>query len=274
MDRRASAILGFQITFLTFAVVMLNAPLDKYVLSEWQWALDLELPVGRMMMFVVAAMLMLALAPIRRLCAMLLAVPIAQGTRREVLIGIGLVLLVDFAVLGGLALWNWTVGGEPRLARVMGAQSGDAEAMHQATSTHGIVFFALFATTLGPIIEELVFRGMLYPAWRDAWGWILGSVGTAVVFGLFHGTFWPQFLGSFVFVCVLRKTGSLRAAIYVHAAGNFLLWYPMLGQFMLPAVRSTGELHLWTFHLVCLAGAVLLLPWYVWSARDSRLPAE
>jgi len=274
MDRHACAIRGFQVAFLAFALVLLNAPADKYVFSQWQWARDLELPVGRMMMFVTAAVLILLIDPLRRHCAMLLSARVATGTRREVVIGIGLVLLIDFAAFGGFALWNWLVGGEPRLARVMGQQQAHADEMSRALSTYGIVYFALFATTLGPIIEELLFRGMLYPAWRDAWGWVFGSLATAAVFGAFHGTFWPQFLGSLVFVCVLRKTNSLRGAIYVHAAGNLLLWYPVMGQFMLPGGLSTGELHLWTFHLVCLAGVLVLLPWYMWTARDARLPTR
>jgi membrane protease YdiL (CAAX protease family) len=77
-----------------------------------------------------------------------------------------------------------------------------------------------------------------------------------------------------VLVCVLRRTGSLRGPIYVHASFNLLCWYPLLGQFLLPSERSTGELHLWTLHLVCLGLTAILLPWYMWSARDSRLPAS
>jgi membrane protease YdiL (CAAX protease family) len=273
-DRRACAILGFQIVFLTFAVVLLTAPVDKYVLGRWQWAQDLGLPLERLMIFVIIAFPLIAIDPLRRRCASLLAVPITAQRHREIAIGIALVLLVDFGCAGGFALWNWLVGGEAALVRAMGAESKHAANMDASLSTHGIVFFLIFAATIGPIIEELVFRGMLYPTWRDAWGWVAGAVATSIAFGLFHGLFWPQLLGSLVFVCVLRKTGSLRGAIYVHAASNFLLWYPALGQFLLPSERSTGELHLWTLHLACLALIVALLPWYMWSARDACLPRE
>ena len=274
MDRRASAILGFQIAFLIFAVVLLMAPADKYVFARWQWATDLDLPLGRVMIFAIAAFLLIAINPLRRRCASLLADPIAAGRHREIAIGIALMLLVAFASAGGFALWHWSLGGEAALVRAMGSHNTHAADMDASLSTHGIVFFLIFAATIGPIIEELVFRGMLYPAWRDAWGWVAGSIATSITFGLFHGIFWPQLFGGLVFVCVLRKTGSLRGAIYVHAAHNFLLWYPALGQFLLPAERSTGELHLWTPHLVCLAVLVVALPWYMGSARDARLPRE
>jgi membrane protease YdiL (CAAX protease family) len=274
MDRRSSAILGFQIAFLTFAVVLLTAPADKYVFSQWQWARDLDLPIGRMMVLVVAAFFLISIDPLRRRCASLLAAPIAGGRHREIVYGIVLVLLVDFASAGGFALWHWSTGGEPRLARVMGAQDSHASSMDAALSTQGIVFFLIFAATIGPIIEEIVFRGLLYPAWKDAWGWLIGAFATSIVFGLFHGIFWPQLLGGLVFVCVLRKTRSLRASIYVHSASNFLMWYPVMGQFLFPLGRSTGELHLWSINLACLAICAVALPWYLWSARDARLPAE
>jgi len=274
MDRRASAILGFQVAFLTFAVVLLAAPVDIYVLRKWQWASGLELPLGRLMIFLIAAFILVAINPLRRRCASLLAERIASGRHREIAVGTALILLADFACAGAFALSHWLAGGEHALVRALGGESTHAAAMDNALSVQGIVFFLIFAATIGPIIEELVFRGLLYPAWRDAWGWVAGAIATSIVFGLFHGIFWPQFFGGLVFVCVLRKTVSLRGAIYVHAAHNFLLWYPALGQFLLPSERSTGELHLWTPHLVCLALFVVLLPWYLWSARDARLPRE
>jgi membrane protease YdiL (CAAX protease family) len=270
MDRRASAILGFQIAFLVFAVVLLTAPADKYVFAKWQWASDLALPLGRLMIFAIAAFLLVAIDPLRRRCAWLLHAPVSPGRHREIAIGIALMLLADFGAAGGFALSSWLVGGEHALVRAMSSETTHVAHMDASLSTPGIVFL-IFAATLGPIIEELVFRGMLYPAWRDAWGWVWGAIATSTIFGLFHGLFWPQLLGSLVFVGVFRKTGSLRGAIYVHAASNFLLWYPVLGQFLLPAERSTGELHLWTPHLVCLALLMVLLPWYMWSARDARL---
>ena len=78
MDRRA-AILGFQIAFLAFAVVLLNAPLEKYVYSQWQWARDLEFDLGRALMVISAGVLLIAIAPLRRRCSDLLAPRIPRG---------------------------------------------------------------------------------------------------------------------------------------------------------------------------------------------------
>lgn len=271
-EQRASAVHGFQIAFLAFAAVFLAAPLDKYVASRWEWARDLDLPLGRPLIFVIAAAVLLLVGPLRRRCAALLQPRITPGTRHQVAVALVILLIADLGVFGGFALWHWSVGGEPALARAMGEQASHAAQMEAALSTHGIVMFVFIGACIGPIVEELFFRGMLFPTWQRAWGWIAASFATAIVFGLFHGAFWPQLLASLIFVCLLRKTGALRACIYMHGASNLLLWYPFLGQFMLPAGRSTGELHLWTPHLVCLALTAVALPWYMWSARDARLP--
>ena len=269
-DRRAYAVLGFQIAFLAFATVFLMAPADRFFFSRWQWARDLELPLGRPMIFVVAAILLAAIPALRRRCSAMLADPVRPGTRRHIPVGVLLNLITAAGALGAFALWHWCVGGEPALARAMGERASHALEMEAALSTSSLVMFVFFGAAIAPVIEELVFRGMLYNAWTQAWGWVWGALGSALVFGLFHGAVLPQFFSGLVLVCVVRRTGSLRGSIYTHAIFNLLLWYPFLGQLILPSGRSTGEIHLWWPHLLCLALTLILLPWYMWSARDSR----
>ena len=268
--RRAYAVLGFQIAFLAFAAVLLAAPADKFIFSHWQWARDLELPLGRPMIFVIAAILLAAIRPLRQQCAAMLAVPTQPGVGREIALGILMNFIASVGAIGAFALWVWSVGGEPALARSMGERASHAVEMERALSTSSVVMFVFFGAAIVPVIEELVFRGMLYSAWKQAWGWVWGALGSALVFGLFHGAVLPQFLAGLVLVCVVRRTGSLRGSIYTHAAFNLLLWYPLLGQFTLPAGRSTGEIRLWWPHFICLALTLILLPWYMGSARDSR----
>jgi membrane protease YdiL (CAAX protease family) len=134
--------------------------------------------------------------------------------------------------------------------------------------------FVFIAGMVAPIVEELAFRGLLYRAWFPAWGWIGAALASSLVFGLFHGTVWPQFVAGIVYVIAMRRSGSLRTSIYAHALHNLVLWYPLLGQLLLPAGRSTGELHVWTAHLVCLVATAVILPWYMWTARDARLPRQ
>jgi len=144
MDRRAQAILGFQIAFLVFAVVLLMAPADKYVLARWQWAADLELPLGRVMIFAIAAFLLVAIDALRQRCVSLLAAPVAAGRHREIAIGIALTLLADFGCAGGFALWHWLAGGEAAVEQLglvlelLRQAAGIGIAAHDAHQ-HGVV---------------------------------------------------------------------------------------------------------------------------------------
>jgi membrane protease YdiL (CAAX protease family) len=273
-EKHAAAIQGFQVAFLIFALVFLNAPLDKYIYQQWEWAKELDLSLGRALMVVTGGVLLALISPIRRYCADLLKPRIPRGRRREVALALCIDLIAGMGAMGGFALWTYCVGGEPALARVMGSQPSDATQMREALSASSLIMFVFVAGLVGPIVEELAFRGLLYGAWLRAWGWRWAAVGSASIFGLFHGAFWPQLLSGIVLVVAMRRSGAIRTSIYSHALHNLLLWFPLLGQFLMPSGRSTGELHVWTPHLICLALTAIILPWYMWSARDSRLRAN
>jgi membrane protease YdiL (CAAX protease family) len=262
---------GFQIAFLVLAAVFLNAPLEKYVVGQWQWARDLELDLGRTIIIASGGLILCAVAPLRRACAAFLSTPVPRGSRWEIPLAVFVNYIAALGALGAIALWVWLVGAEPALARRMGSEPTAAAQWSDALSATGIVTFVFTAGLLAPIVEELVFRGFLYRAWIPPWGWVGAALASSLVFGLFHGLVVPQFLVGLVFVTVMRRTVSIRASVYAHALFNLSAWYPLLGQFMTPTGHSTGELHLWTFHIVCLAAALILVPLYMWSARDARV---
>jgi membrane protease YdiL (CAAX protease family) len=86
----------------------------------------------------------------------------------------------------------------------------------------------LFATVFGPIFEELLFRGFLFPLLARSTGPWLGIVLTAVPFALIHGDQyhwswqWVTLVGlaGAVFGFVRYKTGSTAASTLVHAGYN------------------------------------------------------
>jgi uncharacterized protein len=91
-----------------------------------------------------------------------------------------------------------------------------------------IVLFGVFVTTLGPLFEELAFRGFLQPLLSRSLGPVMGILLGSVPFALLHG---PQYgwswqhialigVASAVFGIVRHVTGSTAAAAGMHATYN------------------------------------------------------
>jgi len=91
-----------------------------------------------------------------------------------------------------------------------------------------IVLIAVFAVTLGPLMEELFFRGFLYPVLARRFGVGAGISVSALGFGLMHaaqyGYSWASvlliFLVGMVLGTVRAKKDSVAAGFLVHAAYN------------------------------------------------------
>ena len=264
---------GIQIAFLIFAVILLAAPAEKYFFGELQWVKESGFPIGRALIFLFGGSILLIFPWLRRLSFGLLATPIPSTKTKELGLVIALDLVIAFAAVGALVFWWWSVGGAAEVVRRMGPGMSAAEQWNRATSFNGIVTAFLLGGIVGPIIEELVFRGMLYPAWAARWGWIPSALATSFVFAMLHANAngLSQFLASLVFICLYRRTGSLRASIVAHAVLNISIWYPFLGQFLFPrAGRETGELVHWAPHLVSLVVVLFAVPLYMWMSRDAK----
>jgi membrane protease YdiL (CAAX protease family) len=101
----------------------------------------------------------------------------------------------------------------------------------------GAYLMAAFGITLAPLLEELFFRGMLYPLLRRTWGVAAGVIVTGGSFACIHGIqlgwAWAPVLAIFVVGVVLtlvrERTDSVAASLLVHCGYNAtlfaLLWF-------------------------------------------------
>ncbi|HZP81178.1 MAG TPA: CPBP family glutamic-type intramembrane protease [Chthonomonadaceae bacterium] len=87
----------------------------------------------------------------------------------------------------------------------------------------------LFQTAVAaPLVEELTFRGMLYPALRPRWGVVGGAILSGSLFALMHPTLPGGFLplatlgACFALACEYRN-GSLWPSVVMHGLNNGLL---------------------------------------------------
>ncbi len=76
---------------------------------------------------------------------------------------------------------------------------------------------------LGPVAEEMIFRGAIYRRLEFSYGYIYANIIQAVLFGVYHGNLVQGitafFMGLFLGV-VLKKTESILPAIIIHMLGN------------------------------------------------------
>ena len=102
-----------------------------------------------------------------------------------------------------------------------------------------LIGYSLFlACVVGPIVEEIFFRGFLYPVIRKKWGIPLASMSTAALFALTHENafaFAPIFLLGLVLSYLYEKRGSLISCMSLHVLHNtiFITYFFLIKQILL-----------------------------------------
>jgi membrane protease YdiL (CAAX protease family) len=106
--------------------------------------------------------------------------PDRSGVVRELAIGAGLGILVRIAagiVGGGVVLLLKDASNRP--VNLPTQISTDLTGW-------GLVSFAVFAVIAAPVLEEFVFRGLLFRSIADRHGFWAGAIVSAIAFGAFH----------------------------------------------------------------------------------------
>ncbi len=101
-----------------------------------------------------------------------------------------------------------------------------------------VILLATFGVTLGPLCEELAFRGFLQPLLVRSLGAVPGILVAAIPFGLLHfqeyGNSWRHAvliaLAGASFGWMRQATGSTRAAAIMHASYNALFFFVLFAQ--------------------------------------------
>jgi CAAX protease family protein len=150
--------------------------------------------------------------------------PATLGVRRtRFWPAVGWMLAIYFGVTAAEVLWAMILA----VTGAGGSGSGHHTVTHLATPTALLVL--LGAAVTAPIVEEVSFRGYLFPAltrWRGPW---IAAAITAVLFGAAHALVYPPLLlplmVAFGFgACLLFWfTGSLLPGIALHSINNALV---------------------------------------------------
>ena len=95
-----------------------------------------------------------------------------------------------------------------------------------------LIFFVVMSVAVAPIAEEILFRGILYPAIKQIGHPLLAAIGTALLFALFHVnllTFASLTVVALGLIALYEFTDNLLAPITAHAVFNasnliMLIW--------------------------------------------------
>ena len=94
--------------------------------------------------------------------------------------------------------------------------------------TANLVFFFFVGGMIGPVAEELFFRGILYTFLRR-WGVIVALVLSTLIFVLCHpishGIPVTRLVGGIVFALAYEIGGSLIVPITIHTLGNLAIFF-------------------------------------------------
>lgn len=102
-------------------------------------------------------------------------------------------------------------------------------------SNSNIIVSLIFFVLIGPIAEEIFFRGLLLNKLRD-YGNENAIIATAVLFGLFHSTLvqfsFSIFLGV-ILAYITIKTGTIKYSVGLHILFNSfsIIIFPLINQF-------------------------------------------
>ncbi len=103
---------------------------------------------------------------------------------------------------------------------------------HFFTSASGAYLMGIFGISAAPLVEELFFRGFLYPVLVRRLGMLFGIVLTAALFALIHesqlGYAWGPvallFIVGLVLTITRARTRSVAAGFLIHVGYNLMLF--------------------------------------------------
>ncbi len=137
--------------------------------------------------------------------------------------------VAGYALAGGVALALWSDIAEAIFHRWIPKSLPINEYFHDRSSAFLLAAFGVF---IAPFVEEMLFRGFLYPALSRWTGRSFSIIITAAAFALLHGgqlaySLIPLLLIFFVgavLTIVRARANSVATSVLVHMAYNFTLF--------------------------------------------------
>ena len=124
------------------------------------------------------------------------------------------------------------------LAYLIGTPTASNPMLELLKDRTSILLVGFFGITVGPLFEEVAFRGFLQPLLVRSFGTLPGILAASLPFGMLHyweyGKSWRHVvviaLAGAAFGWMRHATGSIKASTIMHAAYNTLFFVALLAQ--------------------------------------------
>jgi uncharacterized protein len=131
-------------------------------------------------------------------------------------------------------------------------------------SDHEIWVGILRVVILAPVVEELIFRGVIFSSFQRIYPAFWVIFFSALLFALFHLNPWqlgPTFLLGLLLGYVRLKTGSLLAAMLTHALHNLMIFLSVYyhESWQVSGWFPSGQIQSYLLSLVLLTGGIFLI---------------
>jgi membrane protease YdiL (CAAX protease family) len=127
---------------------------------------------------------------------------------------------------------------------------------------------------VAPLVEELVFRGTLFRAWRARWNPVPALLASSVLFGVIHPLKLSTFLAAVTYTLLYTRTRSLWASVLTHSLHNGTL--AVLGAlhyfWASPQLVLNGPMAHGAFALILLIGTGVSIYFVIKSWRTLSAP--
>ena len=139
-------------------------------------------------------------------------------------------------------------------------------------SDFGIWGGILRVVILAPIVEELIFRGVIFSGFQRIYPAFLSIFFSALLFSLFHLNPWqlgPTFLLGLLLGYVRLRAGSLLAAIFTHAMHNGMVFLSVYYHDLYPepGFLRNGNVLGYVINLILLACGIALVHYFTMKKK-------
>src|SRR5688572_28738184 len=119
------------------------------------------------------------------------------------------------------------------LVKLVPEQQGVVQVFEGAKDNLQRTVFGFAAIVMAPLVEESLFRGILYPFLKQHGHPVIALVGTSLLFGAIHLNlmiFLPLFFFALVLIGIYELTDTLLASVVAHSTFNAVNFFMLMNQ--------------------------------------------